>query len=728
MSAEQDGDLQQNLAELRTESLRIVAVTVGLVSYGWLFVLIYPVFGGRPPPAIVYVGCVAMLMAATVAFFLADRCAHLGALCVITGQWVAIACAAAGYRIPELTYLFVAPVIFSSVLMGGGAVFFVALAAAGVVDYVADRTMGFATLTGTQQVLPIIVLAVVSFASWLSLRNLNRALQWAWHSYERARRNEDRALDVQGQLRRVLKAMDEAQYRLERANYMLAVARDQATEAQRLKQRFAQNISHELRTPLNLIVGFTELMSESPEYYGGPLPPAYLRDLSIIHRNACHLQGLVNDVLELSRIEAAQVGMTWEHTAPATLIADVVDTARPLVESRHLHLETSVEPALPTLLVDPTRIRQVLLNLVTNAVRFTERGGITLRAGRRDGEVIFSVTDTGTGVPEEHLSRIFDEFHQVQSGGARGGAGLGLSISKSFVELHGGRIWVESQAGCGSTFFFTIPVTRDAVSGEAWASNGPPPATRERPVILVVTRSPLGAALLARRVPEAHTVISPDLGQAQTIAREWLPHVVVVDQAGPQTAPAELAELAQLQVPVLRCCLPGEQLMQDRLQVTGYLIKPVTRESTWDVLRGLGEKIESILVVDDDQDFVLFMSRLLENNPVRQYRVFTAHNGREAMTLAEHHRPDLILLDLGLPDIGGEEVIAQLRANEALQADSYEPAIVVVSGQDALDQREMLPGELVVSQADGVRPGELLSWLRGVIICRITPSPVPPER
>jgi signal transduction histidine kinase len=230
-------------------------------------------------------------------------------------------------------------------------------------------------------------MGLVALASYLSENNLYTALDWLWHAYGLAHKNEQEAFERRAELRRALKALDEATHRLERANYMLVLAHDEAETARRLKQEFPQTISHELRTPLNLIVGFTELMIESPEHYKEPLAPAYLRDLNIVHRNASHLQKLVNDVLDLARIEAAQVAMLPEETDPAVLVREAVNTARSLIESRHLALHTEIEPDLPHLWVDPTRIRQVIFNLLNNAARFTEQGSVTVRVCRH-GEVI----------------------------------------------------------------------------------------------------------------------------------------------------------------------------------------------------------------------------------------------------------------------------------------------------------------------------------------------------
>src|SRR5258708_4734116 len=267
--------------------------------------------------------------------------------------------------------------------------------------------------------MPIAVLIGLVIASWLSAHNLYTTLAWFGEAYASASRNEQIARDHEAELRRALKALDDMTYRLERANYTLTLERNEAEEAKRLKQQFAQTISHELRTPLNIIVAFTDMMAQSPEYYGAPLPPAYMRDLSIIHRNASHLQTLVNDVLDLARIEAAQMVVIPEETDPVVLIQEAVQTVRSLVEMRDLTLNVSIQKHLPKIWIDTTRIRQVLFNLLNNAARFTEYGTITVQAEQQHDMIVFSVSDTGVGIAPDDMKKLFVEFHQLSSGTRR---------------------------------------------------------------------------------------------------------------------------------------------------------------------------------------------------------------------------------------------------------------------------------------------------------------------
>jgi signal transduction histidine kinase/CheY-like chemotaxis protein len=712
----EDVDLRTNLTHLQTESLRLIAWTTAGVGYLWLAFVIWPVTGAAAPLAS-WLGSLSLAIGSAAGYALRQRRPNLAAGTVIVGTLGGAAGALWAFGSSELASLFVIPVIFASVLFGPLAVFAVALVAVALILIVSTTGLALPLSSVAGVWAPSVVVTLTALACWLSARNLFTALAWVWSGYQQAQHNELAARARQAELRRALKALDEATYRLERANYMLGLARDQAEEARRLKQQFAQTISHELRTPLNLIVGFTELMAHSPEYYGCPLPAAYQRDLSIVYRNARHLQTLVNDVLDLARIEAAQMGLLPEEVDPATLAQEAVNTARSLVEARGLTLRLECEPDLPRLWVDPTRIRQVLFNLLNNAARFTERGGVTVSVRRQGDAIVFAVADTGVGIAADDLPLLFEEFRQIDATTRRRheGAGLGLAISKRFVELHGGRIWVESIVGQGSTFSFSLPLQAraSAVSGDlASAARVSEVNTADR-ALLVVTPSPAAGALLARYLRGCRTVVARDLEQGQRLARQLTPQAVILDAAS-VTPPMPLDRLGHAWgVPgawFMSCPLPGEEPMRQRLAVDGYLIKPVSRQGLWDVLRQFGEEIDHILVVDDDRDFVRLMGRLLDN-PIRRYQVISAYSGQEGLELLRYRRPDLLLLDLMLPDMSGVEVIERVRATPLGQ---HLP-IVVVSAQDEMNTLETLRGEVKIARADGFRPGEVVQWVQGML-------------
>jgi len=296
---------------------------------------------------------------------------------------------------------------------------------------------------------------------WLSSRGLYTVLDWAWNGQQQVNRLLRQLRDRQGELNRTLAALREANRRLQRTSHELALARQRAEEARRIKEQFAANISHELRTPLNLILGFSEMMYLSPDVYGEmEWPPTLRRDVHQIYRSSRQLLDLINDVLDLSRIDAVPAPIRREPCDLREVIREAVDTAGDLLRGKALDLRVELPAELPLLHLDRTRIRQVLLNLLNNAARFTERGHISVSVERNEREVVVSVADTGVGIPPQELSEIFEEFHQVDMSlrCRQRGAGLGLAISKRFVELHGGRIWAQSRMGEGSTFYFSLPL------------------------------------------------------------------------------------------------------------------------------------------------------------------------------------------------------------------------------------------------------------------------------
>jgi CheY-like chemotaxis protein/two-component sensor histidine kinase len=471
-------------------------------------------------------------------------------------------------------------------------------------------------------------------------------------------------------------------------------------------------------------VGFTETMIKSPEYYGDSLSPVYMRDLSVVYRNACHLQSLVNDVLDLARLEAAYMSLELEEIDLVAVIEDAVQTIRGLVEGRGLTLQTDLVADLPHVWGDAVRLKQVLLNLLNNAARFTTHGSVTVHALARDGEVVVAVSDTGIGIPPESMTEIFEAFRQLENPMQRrtDGAGLGLAICKQLIDLHGGNIWAESKVGVGSTFFFSLPGNRietitiegKGLEAETGALSPSVDIGSQSRVAMLVTRSPSAAALVSRSLTSYRTVVVPELQQARLAAQQIMPQAIIVDTGTGEFGETRLQRFIETLNPprtlVVTCPLPGEEPLRKRLSVDGYLIKPVSREGVWDVLRQFSENLNRVLVVDHDQDFVRLISRMLAS-PVRQYQVTYAYSGREALEMVKRSRPEIMLLDLNLPDISGVQVIQAIRADPALKR----MRIVVITAYEDVDSSNLLEGHVCITKAPGLTAVEVMNWVQCVL-------------
>jgi len=576
--------------------------------------------------------------------------------------------------------------------------------------------------------------------TWLALRPLQIVGEWAWSAYDRSQELLNDAQDTQLRLNQMLEDLSSANTRLVRLNRLADGLRQEAEEARRTKEQFVANVSHELRTPLNMIIGFSEMILNAPQTYGaspsgGRLPPALLADLAVILRNAQHLASLIDDVLDLSQIEAGQMALVRERVALPEVIEEALVAVRPLFESKGLALRADLEDGLPEVSGDRTRIREVLLNLLSNAGRFTEQGSVTVAARRRDGELLVSVTDTGPGIAAADQSRLFQPFQQLDASLRRrfGGTGLGLSISQRFVEMHGGRMWVESTPGTGAAFRFTLPIEPLAPAARGagrWLTpsweylerthpslvSSIPPA---RPEIIVCETGGSLAHLLTRYLQDAKVTSVADLAEALAQAASLRAHAVVVNASSAAEILAQLESGSALPegIPVMVCSVPGAPDAAGNLGVADYLVKPVAREALLAALDKLGMDGKKVLVADDDEDALRLFYRML-TSAGRGYQVLTAPDGRQAWAMLKDERPDVLLTDLVMPEMDGFELLAAKNADPVLAGI---PA-VVLSARDPF-------GQPIVSKAFAVtgRAGlSLVQLLAGITSLSKAFAPAPP--
>ncbi|NPV09911.1 MAG: hybrid sensor histidine kinase/response regulator [Anaerolineae bacterium] len=568
-------------------------------------------------------------------------------------------------------------------------------------------------LSGTREAWVVIREAMAALVVvWAAGHEVLQALIRLEESEGRAWRFASEAMQRRAQVQQASKDLHGMYALLERTNRELETARREADEAREVKARFAANISHELRTPLNLILGFSRMMYRSPEVYGGVRWTPELRaDVREIYQASRHLLGMIDDVLDLSRIEALRLPLRLEPTPPASVIEEAVSTARGLLRGSPVDLIADVAADLPEVVVDRTRIRQVLLNLLNNAIRFTDAGHIRVTASERDGEVYISVADTGVGIPAQDLPHIFDEFSQaagpITSG--RGGAGLGLAVCKGFVEMHGGRITVESELGVGSTFTFTIPVPG---AGRArsrlayYAPEGWRPPLPENPLgkaAVVVAPDELSGRMVARTVKGYRVLPLVGLDSlAEEVEAEHPAAVILVrhgEEDGGGITPERIwSATGRRDLGVIELEMPPVSDSRYRLQVDAFVTKPVEVDTLVEAVRNAVASPRRALVVDDDPGFRALADRTLKA-AFAGLEVGLCADGEEALERLRRQRYDVILLDLAMPRLGGEELLHQARAAGLLRG----ARVVVATGRPGEDQGEEPPARLAYTRA--MRPG-----------------------
>ncbi len=523
----------------------------------------------------------------------------------------------------------------------------------------------------------------------LAGRPLKTSVAWALGGWARATEALEEVRERRGTLYRALRALEEATARIQRMNDELVAARREADLSRAMKVRFAASVSHEVRGPLNLILGFSRMMALSPEQYGEPLPRAYRADVATIYRNSQHLMALLDDVLDLSRIEVDRLPLVKDRIdLEQSAIGATVSIVTPLVERKGLYLRQELAGGLPWVLADPVRLRQVLLNLLTNAVRFTERGGITIRTSRRQDAVVVSIQDTGSGIAPQELPRVFGEFAQLHALGERtiGGSGLGLSICKQLIELHGGEIWVESTQGIGSTFSFSLPLPGILPSTSETVRTGASAYQRHpQDICLVVYSNPGIVRTLARHVADYRVVGLPGVNDLLTLTERLHPRAII---AGPETTEdiRRILNTVSYDIPLITFDVRSPTIPGLPAHVVSYLVKPVQPETLRAVMQPLecdGET--TILIVDDDLDAVRMLESMLLSVP-RSYRIVKAYDGFAALDIMQEDLPDVVFLDLVMPGLDGEQTMRRMQDDERL---SHIP-VVIVSAQDPLGDSVLL--------------------------------------
>jgi len=509
-------------------------------------------------------------------------------------------------------------------------------------------------------------------------------------------------------------AQKKAQFELAELVARLEEARDQANEANRTKSAFLANMSHELRTPLNAIIGYSEMLKEEAEDQD---LDDFLPDLDRIESAGRHLLGVINDILDLSKIEAGKMDVYLEDFDIALLIEELQSIARPLVAKNNNRLEVICPADIGKMKSDLTKVKQSLLNLLSNGSKFTSNGKLTLEVSRASGPeggpdgpmVVFRVSDTGIGMMPEHMNKLFQAFSQADATTTKkfGGTGLGLAITRHFCTILGGDISVESEQGKGSTFTITLPDRTGEAPAAAAAQTAPrvAEAAEGASTILVVDDDPAVLDLLSITLgKEGYRVIHARSGEeAIAQARAHRPQAITLDVVMPRmdgwsVLVALKADPELRDIPVIVVSIVKDRGMALTLGAADFMTKPVDRASLTAMLRqhspvaGAGP----VLLVEDDEAAREATRRMLDK---LGFRAAEATNGREALGWLEANPPpSLILLDLMMPEMDGFAFLEAIKGNPGL---CHIPVVVLTAKELSAEEKQLLTGRTAHVLAKG---------------------------
>jgi CheY-like chemotaxis protein/signal transduction histidine kinase len=528
---------------------------------------------------------------------------------------------------------------------------------------------------------------------------------------ENLKSSHKRALDINAGLERTVRERTEE---LQRKNRHIEDQNKRVVEANRLKSQFLANMSHELRTPLNAVIALSDILSHE---MSGKLNEEQHKQVQIIHRSGESLLRLINDVLDLSKIEAGRMAPENKSMSLYALISMVVETLRPLADDKRLILKQELAEDLPEFITsDEQKLRQILVNLLGNGIKFTDHGEVRLMASfQKDTPAIsFSISDTGIGIAPDALEKIFDEFHQADGSSTRkyGGSGLGLTISKKLAELLGGTLTVRSVLGEGSKFLLTIPyvfsnpVPMNPIDTlRRVRMQVPDPAllnthddtisgiTEGKPVVLVAEDEQDNLYVMKQYLNRigCQVVFARSGNEVMQLAKKYRPLAITLDLVLPKLSGWDvMSELKSdpltRDIPVIITSVLDNQERGMCMGAFRYLVKPVKESDLTDAIRCIqwdtDKERKKILIIDDSLVDADLMARLL---PDTSYSVSIESDGLAGMSAAVRDVPDLILLDLGLPEVDGFHVLDSLRNRPETQA----IPVIILTARDITDEEQI---------------------------------------
>ena len=455
-------------------------------------------------------------------------------------------------------------------------------------------------------------------------------------------------------------------------------------------------------------------------------------------------------MLDLSQVDSGRMALSRDWVEMPSILDEAMLAVQALFETKGLELTADMSPSLPLVFCDATRIRQVILNLLSNAGRFTVSGSVNLRVSQQDRNLIISVADSGPGIPSAARDRIFEPFQQLDGSISRrhGGSGLGLAISRELVELHGGRMWLESEVDVGTTFFFSLPLVQPigphaadgagaATDARRWFSpysrwefrartrRSMAPVSPAIPRIVLLEDGDGLGRLLERYLRDVDVEPVRSLEAAYRELRRSPAQALIVNRSpatkGSLAIVGANAHLDNLPfgTPAIGCWVPGKDDAARQLGVVAYLVKPISSETLLSAIEGLGTDVRDVLVVDDEPEALQLFTRQLALSP-RDYRVIQAMDGRRALELLRERRPDAVLLDLVMPGMSGFDL---------LRARSEEPEIrdIPVIAISALDPQgeAMMSTALTVTRGGGLSVRDLLECIQAISEILAPPGPTP---
>ncbi len=591
--------------------------------------------------------------------------------------------------VPGLLSLLIIPVIMAAAFMGLRIAIVTAI----------GETAGLLALNILAEMMPGEI-TIALFAIWSVLilmftiyGPMYEVIDWVWDFYRRTQIALDDAQKRKERLAQVLEDLTRANRQMVLANEKMKYLRQLAENARKNKTEFVSKVSHEFRTPLNIIIGMVNLMVNKPEMYEGDFPSGVHRQLEIVNRNCQHLANMINDVLDLSQTEAGLMTINRQPTNLKELIESAYKVVRPLLDEKNLSWQLSVPDDLLEINCDRTRIRQVILNLLSNAARFTSNGGVSLGVNLGTDHILVSVADSGPGISPEDAENIFTPFSQSSRvSDQSGGSGLGLSISKQFIELHDGKMWLESELGVGTTFFFELPIGHpidpfDKAGHwirEDWEWRKPQslvelPEAHFKPRMVIYDETADIYASLIRTSDEIEFVPTQDLSGAILGMKETPAQALIINASSHDVLLSSINQARDRlhNTPIIGTSFPFKMQQVFEAGAVDYLAKPISLEDLTSAIQKLDVDLQRVLIVDDTPDIRELLSFYLRAID-EKIDVIAIENGEQALEEIPSIRPDLILLDIVMPELNGWEVLEMIKGDPA----NKDIPVILVSAQD----------------------------------------------